>query len=121
MGNRPSSYFGFGVALEQDSIEYDGEAPEGSPSRLLSDGEVDASGVSVVASGYCDEPYPLVLVNNSVSVSGDWEPKAIATEAAVEQPGWADAINAYLDRWELRGCVRKGFEKPGFLHAPYYG
>lgn len=121
MGNRPSSYFGFGVALEQNSIDFDDDAEDSSPSFLMGDGGPDENGVTVKTSGYCDEPYPLVLIHASVSLSDDWTPAPLAAGKVVEQPGWADAISAYLDRWELRGCVRKGFEKPGFLHAPYYG
>jgi len=117
MGNRPSSYFGFGVALEQGFPEKSEEP--GSPWRLYANGEVTDDGVAIVSSGYCDDPCMLVVIGTSMSHSDDWEPERCPVSEA--QPGWAAKIEAYLDRWNLRGKVRKSFEVPGFIHAPYYG
>lgn len=117
MGNHPSSYFGFGVAFDGKAIKRD-DTP-GSPWQMLCDGEPQ-DGLAVVDAGY-DASIVLLVIHESLSVSDDWSPKAITPTEMAVQPEWADKINAYLDRWGLRGKTDKGFESPAFLHAPRYG
>lgn len=116
MGNRPSSYFGFGVALNDDLSNLPDEP--GSPRDMYSNSE-PVDGIQIVGAGWCDEPTLLVLIHESVSVSDDWSPKRIDGQKMGASAEWTDKINAYVKRWGL--TPDKGFETPGFIHAPYYG
>lgn len=118
MGNRPSSYFGYGVAFSHRTAFERSDDPA-SPSQVYGGGE-PCDGLAIVGVGY-DDSSLLLVVNESLSVSDDWTPKAIAQAQMQARPEWADKINAYLDKWNLRSKVAKGFESPGFIHAPYYG
>jgi hypothetical protein len=119
MGNRPSSRFGFGVVISDEPFE-ESEEP-GSPCRLYAWGEKDEGGVEIIRGGYYENGHFLLVVAASASASDDWSPQAITPEQVAATPEWSAIIEAYLDRWNLRGRVVEGFEKPGFLHSPYYG
>lgn len=117
MGFDPCSHFGFGVAVKEEAS--DAPRGRGSPWEMLSSGEPNADGIVVLGAGFCDEPTLLVLIHESVSVSGDWSPKRIDGQKMGASAEWTDKINAYVKRWGLTPA--KGFETPGFIHAPYYG
>lgn len=120
MGHHPSSRFGFGVMIDSAAVRYDGEPPEDSPSFLLQSGEPDSTGISLHDTGDY-RGFFFLLIHESVSVSPDWMGAVIPPAAMTEKPSWAPAVEAYLDRWDLRKHLCKGFEKPAFLHFPYYG
>lgn len=117
MGNRPSSVFGFGVVLGSDPTE---NSEPGSPWQLCNYGG-DCDGVVVEPCGSCHDPSFLFLVAESVGNSDDWMPEAILPKQIEFKPEWIERIEKYVDRWGLRGKLAKGFEKPGFIHAPFYG
>lgn len=118
MGNRPSSYFGYGVAFDRQRFEPNDDPA--SPCQLQSNGGEPHDGLVIVGVGY-DDSSLLLVIHESLSVSDDWEPKVIVPTKMVASLEWADKINAYLDRWNLRSKVAKGFETLNFIHAPYYG
>jgi hypothetical protein len=118
MSINPSSKFGFGVAL--DCLPSGGNRGDpGSPWRLYDDGGTH-DGLGIVESGHWDDPHLLLVVRESLSESEAWTPKAIRPEQMAHVAEWTARIEAYLDRWNMRSWVSEGFEKPGFIHAPYF-
>ncbi len=116
MGNRPSSVFGFGVAISQGLSELKEEP--GSPLSIYSSGE-PVGGIDIIGCGWVDEPILLVMIHESVSYSPDWSPKRIDDEKATRSAAWIGAIASFMDRWKL--TPMEGFDVPGFIHAPQYG
>lgn len=116
MGNRPSSVFGFGVAIQESLSDLDDESE--SPYASYSSGE-PIDGVVVVGSGWYDEPTLLVLIHESVSHSPDWSPRRIDDWQATASAKWRGQIESFMEKWKLTPI--SGFEVPGFIHAPRYG
>lgn len=117
MSDNPSSVFGYGVVLSPGRPEEDPR--EDSPYSLFG-GERSNSGIVVYGSGSQDLPGLMILIKESASQSENWAVHKIEDAAVGVQPDWDARIEAYLDRWNLRVLVAPGFERPCFIHAPYY-
>lgn len=121
MSSNPHSMFGFGVVVEAEGFFglVWGDDP-GSPGSLLYSGD-PVGGIRVRECGHRENPSGvLVLAADSVRISPDWSPAWIDA-IPMDTSDWARVVCGYVDRWNLRSLLLRGFEHPTYLHAPYYG
>jgi hypothetical protein len=130
MGQSATAYLCFGLTLQRDAIEYDEDAPKGSPSSLWVNGATKGDPVCIVETCVNGNPIHLVAIPGTVLAAPWYEPADLTAHIGKilalgsSSPDWAEVLTRYVEQWGLTDQIERKVHPDGtprWLLAAHFG